>query len=70
MALQILSKVDAIGDTTNSIPSQFPELFQGLGTMKAEYEIKIKPDTKPYALFSAPVISVVAWGVESRGKLM
>ena len=58
LALNILTKVDAVGDTTSSIPSQFPELFQGLGTMKAEYEIKINPDATPYALFSARRIPI------------
>jgi len=53
MALNILTKLDNVESTTNSIPSQFPELFQGLGTMKAEYEIRIKQDAKPHALFSA-----------------
>ena len=58
LALNILTKVDAAGDTTSCIPSQFPELFQGLGTMKDEYEIKIKPDAMPYALFSARWIPI------------
>lgn len=57
-ALNILIKVDALNDSTNSIPTQFPELFQGLGTMKAEYEIKLKPEAKPYALFSARRIPI------------
>ena len=52
-ALNILTKVDALSNTTSSIPAQFPDLFQGLETMKAKYEIKLKPDAKPYALFSA-----------------
>ena len=51
-ALNILTKVDGLNDSTSSIPTQFPELFQGLETMKAEYEIKLKPEAKPYALIS------------------
>ena len=43
-ALNILTKVDALNDSTSNINilTQFPELLQGLGTMKAEYEIKLK----------------------------
>ena len=57
-ALNILTKVDALSNTTNSIPAQFPDLFQGLGTIKAEYDIKLKPDAKPYVLFSARRIPI------------
>jgi len=51
--VKFLSKVDTVGDATSSIPSQFPELFQGLGAMK--YEIK---NAKLYALFSAHRIPI------------
>ena len=57
-ALNILTKIDAVDNTTSSIPSEFPELFQQLGTMKAEYEIKLQQDAKPHALFSACRISI------------
>ena len=52
IALNIHIKIDAADNTTSSIPSKFPELFQGLGTMKAEY-VKLQQDAKPHALFSA-----------------
>ena len=48
----------ATANTTSSIPAQFPDQYQGLGTMKAEYEIKLKPDAKPYALFFARRIPI------------
>ena len=35
-----------------SIPEQYPVLFNGLGTFPNEYEIKLKPDAKPFALFT------------------
>ena len=34
------------------IPDQFPDLFTGLGTMKEMYTIKMKPNAKPYALYT------------------
>jgi len=40
-ALNMLTKIDAVDNTTNSIRYEFPKLFQGLGTIKAEYEIKL-----------------------------
>ena len=33
-------------------------LFQGLGTIKDEYEIKLKPNTKPYSLFTARKVPI------------
>jgi len=36
-----------------SIMSQYPSLFTGLGTFKQEYQIKLNPNAKPFAL-SAP----------------
>ena len=41
-------------DTTESeeILQKFPTLFQGLGKMEDEYEIKLKPDAKPYLLMA------------------
>jgi len=35
-----------------SIPDQFPDLFTVLGNMKEHYTIKLKPDAKPYTLFT------------------
>jgi len=34
-------------------PTKFPKLFQGLGTLKRDYQIQLKPDAKPYALYTA-----------------
>ena len=45
----------------NPIAKQFPELFHGLGKTKGEYEIKLKPNAKPYSLFSARRVSIPLW---------
>ena len=35
-----------------NIPDQFPELFTGLGSMKEPYTIRMKPDAKPYSIYT------------------
>ena len=53
-ALGMIRRVHAIGETQESIQDSFPSLFKGLGTLKAgQYEIKIKPGAKPFALYTA-----------------
>lgn len=48
--LQILPmQLDTIG---HGIPDQFPNLFTGLGNMKGQYTIKLKPGAKPFALYT------------------
>ena len=53
IALNVLTQVNAVQRVDHPIADKFPDLFHGLGTMKDEYEIKLKPDAKPYSLFSA-----------------
>ena len=49
-ALQILTQVHAV---STPLPEQYPGLFKGLGTFKgSSYEIKLKPEAKPFALFT------------------
>ena len=50
-ALQLLTKVESI--QPGNVQKSFPELFQGLGTLKGDYQIQLKPDAKPYALCTA-----------------
>ena len=50
-ALQLLTKVESI--QPGNVQKCFPELFQGLGTLKGDYQIQLKPDAKPYALYTA-----------------
>ena len=40
-ALQLLIKVDSI--QTGNVQQSFPKLFQGLGTLKGDYQIELKP---------------------------
>ena len=37
--------------TPPSIHKQFPKVFQGLGNLGEEYEIKLKPDATPISRF-------------------
>ena len=48
-ALNLLTQVDAV---QKSVPDQYPDLFTGLGTFPNSYEIKMKPDAQPFALFT------------------
>ena len=50
-ALQLLTKVDSV--QPGNVQQSFPKLFQGLGTLKGDYHIQLKPDAKPYALYTA-----------------
>ena len=50
-ALQLLTKVDSV--QSGNVQQSFPKLFQGLGTLKGDYHIQLKPDAKPYALYTA-----------------
>ena len=45
-ALEVISGINAI---EQNIPDQYPALFSGLG---GEYTIKLKPDAKPFSLFT------------------
>ena len=47
--LQLLPELNSIQKST---PDQYPELFTGLGSIKEPYKIRMKPDAKPYALFT------------------
>ena len=43
---EVRSGPDDLGDVT----AQFPALFSGLGTLKGEFHIRLKPDATPFAL--------------------
>ena len=56
-ALKLAARLDGTSSsttplTTPTIHNQFPKLFQGLGNLGEEYEIKLKPDAKAFALFT------------------
>ena len=40
-------------DPAITIKQQFPKMFTGLGTLHGDYEIRIKPDAKPFSLSTA-----------------
>ena len=52
IALALVAKVDALS-TKPGVAGQFPSLFQGLGSLGEPYQIKLQPDAKPFALFTA-----------------
>ena len=52
-AITELEQVDAIQSGTSIIQEKFSSLFNGLGLMSDEYEIHLKPNAKPHALFTA-----------------
>ena len=58
LALNILSRLDNLS-TISTIPSQFPYLYQGLGSMKTEYEIKLQCEAKPFALSTEGQIRIL-----------
>ena len=33
-------------------PENFPQLFQGLGTLAGEYQFQLRPDEKPHSIFT------------------
>ena len=52
----------------------FPKLFQGLGTLKGDYQIQLKPDAKPFALYTSrnvpiPLCEKVKQELEHMEKL-
>ena len=47
-SLQSLSRIAEIS-TTDPV-SQFPSVFEGLGQIKGEYKIKLRPNAEPYAI--------------------
>jgi len=51
--LELVTRVDAIHDGKAIIQEKFPSLFGGLRTMANEYDIHLKTDAKPHALFTA-----------------
>ncbi len=52
-ALQIIARVDATeSESQNAIFKQFPKVFEGLGNLGEEFEVKLKTDANPHALFT------------------
>ena len=49
MALHLVSRIHSL-QTKDEITQQFPNVFKGLGNHGEEFEIKLRPDAKPFAL--------------------
>ncbi len=54
MALNLAARLEVATTTatTSEIPEKFSSLFHGLGNLGELYNIQLKPDARPYALFS------------------
>ena len=52
-ALKLLVRINAVDEYTNDIYQRFPQLFQGLGTIDEAYQVKLKPNVTPHALYAA-----------------
>ncbi|XP_028514411.1 uncharacterized protein K02A2.6 [Exaiptasia diaphana] len=58
-ALGGIARVEAVSTTDASdVKQQFPKLFTGMGCMDGEYEIKLKPDVKPFNLTTPRRIAI------------
>ena len=68
-ALNLAARLDETADitpiTAPSIHKQFCKLFQGLGNLGEEYEIKLKPDATLFLLFTPRRVPL-----SLRGKVM
>ena len=50
-ALNLAARVDS-ANCDADIRQRYPKVFEGLGNLGEEFEIKLKPDATPYALFT------------------
>lgn len=58
-ALELVARLDtATLDSKETIKQEFPELFTGLGTMKGEYNIVLKPGAQPFSVSTPRCISL------------
>ena len=57
-ALNIISRVRLVEADHKEIVDKFPQLFRGLGKMQCTYNIKLKPGSKPFALFTPRRIAI------------
>ena len=50
-ALQLARRIDVLGTEEPDVVKRFPIVFQGLGTIGEEYQIKLKDNATPYSLY-------------------
>ena len=53
-----MDTVDSLPTTDEIIKRKFPNIFKGLGNLGEEYDIKLQPDAKPFALFTSRHIPI------------
>ena len=54
-ALNLAVRIDSTSSeamTEETIRTEFPKVFEGLGNLGEAYQIKLRPDAKPYSLFT------------------
>ena len=49
-SLNLITRIDSVDK--DSCRAKYPELFTGLGSLKGEYKIKLKPNSVPFALIT------------------
>ena len=50
MSLSLLHRMDSVSCYSETVHTQYPTLFRGLGTLGDKYTIKLKDDATPYSL--------------------
>lgn len=50
--LQLVQRLCTVKTELSDIEKQFPKVFSGLGTLGEEYEIKLKDNASPYAIYA------------------
>ena len=50
--LQLLKQIDHMSLNHSSIINKYPKLFSGLGTFKKDFEITIRAEAKPFAIYT------------------
>ena len=50
--LNLLVMINRMSSNYADVINQFPSVFTGLGSLKDEFEIKLKGDAKPFALYT------------------
>ena len=57
-AIKVLHLFTQVNQVEPMVVEQYPLLFTGLGMFKCSYEIKLKPDAQPHAVFTACTVSL------------
>ena len=73
-SLNLVARVCSVGLETSRIIYEHPKQFHGLGNLKGEYSIKLRPDAQPFALSSPsihrmPLVKKELEAMESSGVI-